>query len=163
MDCPACGRALEEIAAGPIRVDACRPGCGGLWLDWRELSRVERPGSPGRDALLSVPVAAAAPPPTGPRRCPRCPRAVLARRFYSVRRQVVLDECPTCGGVFLEAGALARLQDELGEPKGGRAPGPWEPPRVDDAFGPLGIVGREVAAALAEAVRQGVLSSWRWP
>jgi hypothetical protein len=78
------------------------------------------------------------------------------RRFYSLRRRVQFEECPTCGGVFLEAGELGRLEAELAEKKGGRPPGPWEPPRVDDAFGPLGIVGREVAAALARAVSQAI-------
>jgi Zn-finger nucleic acid-binding protein len=160
VDCPACGRALREALAGPVAVDVCRSGCGGLWFDWRELGRVERPGSPGRDALLTAPIEAAAPPSAGRRPCPRCRRVVLVRRFYSVRRQVQLDECPTCGGVFLEGGALLRLQDELDERKGGRAPGAWEPPRVDDAFGPLGILGREVAAALGHAVRQAALLRW---
>jgi uncharacterized protein len=154
MDCPACGRALQERAVGSVVVDACHGGCGGLWFDWRELGQVERPGSPGRDALLNVPIGTAAPQPAGRRHCPRCRRVVLVRRFYSVRRQVQLDECPTCGGIFLDAGELLRIQDELSEKRGGRPPGAWEPPRVDDALGPLGIIGREVAHALAQAVRQ---------
>jgi hypothetical protein len=145
------------MTAGPVTVDACHEGCGGIFFDALALSKVATPGSPGREALLSISLVATAPDAERRRHCPRCVRVVLARRFYSVLRRVQVDECPTCGGVWLDAGELLRIQGELSSKKGGRVPTGWEPPRVDDALGPLGIVGGEVLDALARAVSYSIL------
>ena len=40
-------------------------------------------------------------------RCPKDPDVVMMRRFYSPKRQVEVDECPACGGIWMDAGELA--------------------------------------------------------
>ena len=35
------------------------------------------------------------------------------RHFWSVKRGVTIDECPECGGIFLDAGELARIRNEF--------------------------------------------------
>jgi len=41
-----------------------------------------------------------------------CPDSVLMRHFFSAQRAVTVDECPTCGGVWLDAGELDRIRSE---------------------------------------------------
>ncbi|MFQ5746732.1 MAG: zf-TFIIB domain-containing protein [Gemmatimonadota bacterium] len=43
--------------------------------------------------------------------CPKCGDAVMHRHFFSVRRAVALDECPKCGGFWLDAGELGRIRN----------------------------------------------------
>jgi Zn-finger nucleic acid-binding protein len=38
---------------------------------------------------------------------------VMMRHFWSVKRAVTIDECPECGGVFLDAGELAGIRTEF--------------------------------------------------
>lgn len=47
---------------------------------------------------------------TGRIRCPRHPEAVMMRRFYNPMRQVEIDECPACGGIWLDSGELCRVR-----------------------------------------------------
>lgn len=44
------------------------------------------------------------------RPCPRCPGIHMSRHFFSVKRQVEIDDCPSCGGVWLDAGELAEKE-----------------------------------------------------
>lgn len=39
----------------------------------------------------------------------------LHRHFFSARRQVQVDECPNCGGYWLDAGELAQIRAERAE------------------------------------------------
>src|SRR5256884_6177388 len=32
MNCPACGTAMTEIAVSDVKIQACKGGCGGLWV-----------------------------------------------------------------------------------------------------------------------------------
>jgi Zn-finger nucleic acid-binding protein len=110
MECPACGKALSEIQAGGIKVDVCRDGCGGIWFDWFELSKVDEPTEEVGDALLALGPSAVARPKAGQRRCPRCAGQPMQRHYFSVKRQVQVDECPACGGFWLDAGELTRIR-----------------------------------------------------
>lgn len=37
MNCPACGRPLEQRSYDDVELDVCASGCGGVWLDVGEL------------------------------------------------------------------------------------------------------------------------------
>ena len=41
----------------------------------------------------------------------------MTRHFSSVKRAVQIDECPQCGGVFLDAGELAAIETEYSSPE----------------------------------------------
>ena len=43
-------------------------------------------------------------------RSPRHPEVVMLRRFFSAKRQIEIDECPRCGGIWLDAGELAMIR-----------------------------------------------------
>jgi uncharacterized protein len=112
MNCPVCANTLSEIDAGGIRVDVCQDGCGGTWFDWLELQRVDEPDENVAESLLAVPRDYIAEL-TGDRQhqCPRCEGQPLARHFFSVKREVEVDECPACGGFWLDAGELSAIRN----------------------------------------------------
>jgi Zn-finger nucleic acid-binding protein len=49
---------------------------------------------------------------TAKRVCPKCEGIVMMRHFYSPLKKVMVDECPNCGGFWLDAGELAGLREE---------------------------------------------------
>lgn len=114
MNCPACGHTLTELTASGITVDVCEGGCGGVWFDNFELDKVDEAHEPADDLLLDV---ARDPAPvmdtTARRQCPRCADLVMMRHFVSVRREVEVDECPGCGGLFLDHGELVAIRNQF--------------------------------------------------
>ena len=115
MSCPACGHVLSSQTAGDVTVDVCDGGCGGIWFDHFELKKLDEPTESAGEALLD----ARRDPgvvvdPTERYRCPKCTDdVVLMRHFWSVKRDVTIDECPECGGIFLDAGELGRIRDDF--------------------------------------------------
>jgi uncharacterized protein len=113
MKCPACYNELSELQVGDLRVDVCHQGCGGIWFDAFELQRADEAADAEGEALLeirrdeSVKV-----DPLRKRDCPRCQGVKLHRHFFSARRRVQVDQCPNCGGYWLDAGELALIREE---------------------------------------------------
>ena len=110
MNCPACGTAMTEIAAGDVKVQACKGGCGGLWFDEWTLGKVDQPDQSAGESLLNIPQNASLKVDQSQRR--KCPRdsVVMMRHFWSVKRDVAVDECPKCEGIFLDPGELAAIR-----------------------------------------------------
>lgn len=113
MICPACSNNLTETQVGAVVVDVCRGGCGGIWFDAFELQRVDEQHEPAGEPLLNIP--------RDPhlkvnfarkRACPRCEGIKLKRHFFSAKRRVEVDHCPSCGGYWLDAGELERIREE---------------------------------------------------
>ena len=106
MNCPACGRTLTTMTAGPITVDACSGGCGGIWFDHFELKKVDEQSESVGAELLEIPRDPAVSVDLEQRRtCPKCgPEMVMMRHFTSVERKVTIDECPGCGGDLARRG-----------------------------------------------------------
>jgi Zn-finger nucleic acid-binding protein len=115
MTCPACGHPLSPLTVGGLTVDACAGGCGGLWFDHYELKKVDEPSEAAGEALLDVPRDdSLAVDRTRRYTCPKCTDGVvMMRHFESVKRAVTMDECPECGGVFLDPGELRTMRDEF--------------------------------------------------
>ena len=120
MQCPACDQVLVEVKYGAVLVDVCEQGCGGCWFDAFELGRVdephEHPGSPAPHAASNQRYTLDE---SRKRACPRCVDQPMRRRFYSPKRRVEIDECPRCGGIWLDAGELERIRVEVGKGSGG--------------------------------------------
>ena len=113
MKCPACFNQLKQVQIGSLVVDVCEGGCGGVWFDAFELQRVdeeqelagERLLEIRRDERIKV-------DPARKRECPRCEGIKLKRHFSSAKRRVEVDECPNCGGYWLDGGELAKIRAE---------------------------------------------------
>ena len=84
-------------------VDRC-PFCGGLWFDASELDRILQAGPGG------VPVEAVIPERgMSAISCPRCWPKLLDTAGWS---GMILERCPTCRGLYVDAPELLRLQRE---------------------------------------------------
>ena len=147
MDCPACGNTLYEVTIGEITVDVCQEGCGGIWFDTFELRKVDEPHESLGESLLDIEGGGAEVDFSGKRTCPRCGDTVMARHFFSVKMAVEVDECPKCGGFWLDRGELAKIRTLFGSEEEGRKAAREY---FSNAFGP------ELAAVAAkgEADRQ---------
>jgi Zn-finger nucleic acid-binding protein len=112
MNCPSCGTAMTEVDAGGVKVQACKGGCGGLWFDEWTLGKVDQPDQSAGESLLNIPQNASLNVDQSQKR--KCPRDAtpMMRHFYSVKRDVVVDECPQCEGIFLDPGELAEIRSD---------------------------------------------------
>ncbi len=115
MKCPACFNELTEMQVGSLAVDVCQGGCGGIWFDAFELQRVDEQKEPGEPLLHIRRDEQVVVDPRRKRECPRCAGIKLRRHFFSPRRKVEVDECPSCGGYWLDAGELAQIREEKSE------------------------------------------------
>ena len=111
MKCPACSNNLAPTAIGDVTVDVCNDGCGGVWFDNYELSKFDEAHEAAGEQLLAVEANADISIDHEVRRnCPKCPDLVMQQHFFSVKRGVTIDECPGCGGVWLDVGELRQIR-----------------------------------------------------
>ena len=114
MKCPACENELSQIVAGDIIVDVCKGGCGGIWFDRFELKKVDEPCESAGEVLLDIAKNEKILIDQDRRRkCPKCADIIMMRHFFSVKRRVRVDECPGCGGYWLDVGELAMIRKEF--------------------------------------------------
>jgi Zn-finger nucleic acid-binding protein len=109
--CPRSSFRLSRLRVGGIDTDVCED-CGGLWLDRIERPRFEDPGNVFGDALVAH---LRQFPPTLLDHsirlsCPRHPAVMMMRRRFSMMSSVEIDECPECGGIWLDADELAQIR-----------------------------------------------------
>lgn len=114
IKCPACQKEMTKIfvpSAG-VNVDVCLDGCGGIYFDNREFkcfdeqheNIAEITEAIKNKTFIKVDE-------TLPRSCPVC-GARMAKNYSSIKRQVQIDECYSCGGKFLDHGELERIRSE---------------------------------------------------
>ena len=122
MDCPACHHPLEAQEAGGVTVDVCSEGCGGIWFSWMELQRFDEPKEAAGEALLDIDRVEGVSIDPGPLHCPQCADQIqLMRHFFSVKRDVTVDECPECGGYWLDPGELRSIRTDFASDEERRA------------------------------------------
>ena len=122
MNCPVCGNTLTEVFVelpnnpnwDEMEVDVCDGGCGGMWFDRFELDKVDEPDEMAGKVLLETD--------RDPsieidhdvdRDCPQCDDIVMMNRFMSVHKQIEVDECGGCAGVWLDAGELEDIRKQF--------------------------------------------------
>lgn len=142
MECTVCGNVLTTMTVGGITVDVCKGGCAGIWFDRYELMRADEADESAGEGLLDVARDPNLEVDLSERlHCPKCPEIVMMRHFFSAKRQVVVDECPNCGGHWLDPGELRTIRTEYAsEEERERAASEY----FSEVFGP------EFAAAHAE-------------
>src|SRR5579862_9052815 len=113
MKCQACFNELSQTQVGSVVVDVCKGGCGGIWFDAFELQRVDEEDELAGEPLLHIKRDEGIVVDTSrTRECPRCPQIRLHRHFFSAKRRVEVDQCPNCGGYWLDAGELSQIRAE---------------------------------------------------
>jgi hypothetical protein len=93
-----------------VTFDVCR-SCGGIWFDQHELHKVDEAHEEAGELLALAAEAERRPTVSADKRqCPRCDGIPMMRHFFSVKHEVEVDECPTCGGYWLDCGELRSLR-----------------------------------------------------
>ncbi len=89
-----------------IELDAC-PKCMGIWFDSKELDKIIGATKSFEEmAYLSQPLGMKL-------NCPNCHQ----KMHYSTIKNVTIDFCRKCEGVWLDTGELSELASHLPEPK----------------------------------------------
>ena len=102
LKCPRCYELLGAVRTEEgVSVDFCRD-CGGIWLDKGELDQLlSMVGADPQPSSESTPIYGL--------RCPSC-RSDLAEVEHPPGSGILLDTCGSCGGVWLDRGEIAKLQ-----------------------------------------------------
>ena len=112
MKCPRTGKDLKPVTVGGIEIDLSM-GCGGVWFDQLELEHFDEVHEEA-GALLVQHMKDYHKPleNSGARlKCPKDTDVVMMRRYYSPLQQIEIDECPQCGGIWLDAEELGGVRD----------------------------------------------------
>ena len=128
MKCPACENTLTRICENNVELDVCNSGCGGIWFDQFELKKFDEPDEQISLDLLWLERNPSVSVDHGARRdCPKCSGIVMMRHFFSAKHEVEVDECPSCGSYWLDAGELRSIRNQYSSEEERRA-------AVDDYF-----------------------------
>lgn len=106
MDCPACANPLHQVRIEDAHYHCCRT-CHGIWTDAGLLPAIIRHAAPS-NALRKR-----AQSPTRTRRCPAC-HGKMEQSIYSFDSGIVIDACPRCNGIWLDAHEAEQIAAYLG-------------------------------------------------
>ncbi len=114
IKCPACGTLMKKVFLENqnILIDICLDGCGGIWLDNRELAKVDEKDediTPLNEALngktfINVDT-------TAERICPICNKPMV-KNHVSAKQDICIDECYHCGGKFFDRNELELMRSQ---------------------------------------------------
>lgn len=114
INCPACGKPMKKVFLEEQQfiVDVCLDGCGGLWLDNRELQKVDE-----QNEDITVIESAyqgktfTKTDKTVERLCPLC-NIKMVKNSVSAKQEISIDECYLCGGKFFDYQELEQMRDQ---------------------------------------------------
>jgi membrane associated rhomboid family serine protease len=113
MRCPSCDAQLEGHKYHGLAIDVCR-NCGGIWFDPEELKEFighfirDRDDLPEAQIDLNKDVLPAYRISEPVMTCPRCQRQ-MKKSNYAYDSNVILDKCPSCGGIWTEGGEIDKI------------------------------------------------------
>jgi len=112
MKCPRTGKNLKPLKAAEMEIDISE-GCGGIWFDKNELDKFVSPSNIIGEILVEHMKEFHKPLESSDKRlkCPRDTDVVMMRRFYSGKLQIEIDECPQCGGIWLDTEELEGIRE----------------------------------------------------
>lgn len=112
MKCPRTHSKLKPITINNVEINLST-ACGGVWFDRFELEKFDEIHEEAGTLLIehmknfNTPLTN-----TDVRlKCPKDPDVVMMRRYYSSKHQIEIDECPQCGGIWLDAEELGGIRE----------------------------------------------------
>ena len=111
MKCPRTNTPLKKVSVGKISVNISQE-CGGAFFEHTELSKFKSRDEIRGQALAKHLKQFNSPLANEKERinCPKCDDIVMMRRYYSPLKIIEIDECPGCGGIWLDTGELEKIQ-----------------------------------------------------
>ncbi len=118
LNCPACGKEMKKVWLDEkgFFVDICTDGCGGVWLDNRELEKIDE-SDENADRILQELGGKifAQTDKTKERICPLCGVKLVKYIYSDEVEPVEIDVCYTCGGKFLDNNELKTIRSQYEE------------------------------------------------
>lgn len=105
MRCPRDGQFLETEVFCGVEIDSCS-FCDGTWLDKGELGTIVGFNQDLLSGEEVKPEDLVDRIPGEKLLCPKCPRSELVPIYYSGEKKIILDQCPTCNGLWLDTNEL---------------------------------------------------------
>ena len=116
MQCPACGNELLPETINNTTYHICDGGCGGVWFEREELEKCEDAPTYSEPHLTIK--KEACPTLNQSRRytCPSCANIIMIRRYLDTIEDVLVDECVSCGGFWLNGDDLEEMHSQMDTP-----------------------------------------------
>lgn len=114
LTCPACGKEMKKYFLKSVKfnVDICTDGCGGIFLDNREYKKItETPEAIKEINSITQGKTYQKVDSSYKRICPVC-KMKMIKNSTSIKNEIIIDECYSCGGKFLDNGELDKIQNE---------------------------------------------------
>lgn len=114
IKCPACQEEMIKIfvPSQGVNVDVCLNGCGGIYFDNREYNYFDEQHENIDEIIKSIEGKTfKSVDETLPRTCPAC-GARMAKHYASIKKEVLIDDCYSCGGKFLDNGELQKIRSQ---------------------------------------------------
>lgn len=113
--CPACGEEMKKvyIKSADCNVDICIQGCGGIFLDNRELQKFDEEHENIDEILAAYKDKNYNKVNENSQRiCPYC-KSVMVKHHTGKEKETEIDECYSCGAVFLDYGELEAIREQI--------------------------------------------------
>ena len=112
ITCPACGTLMKKINIDDkFYVDICSQGCGGIWFDNQELEKLSSEHLDLALILQDFITMNHISVDDSVRKCPLCHFKMVKNKVYA-ETPIIIDECYSCGGKFLDKGELKTLLND---------------------------------------------------
>jgi len=112
MNCPRTGSPLTKVKVGGVILNISER-CGGVWFDNHEIHKFVSPISTAGKILVEH-LRDFHNPLTNDKERLKCPidtNVVMMSRYYSAKQQIEIDECPACGGIWLDTEELKNIRE----------------------------------------------------
>ena len=111
MKCPLCSAEMVKKSIGEIEIDFCENGCHGVWFESFELARLDEKNEGCGEELEKILGTSLNERESSKKiSCPNCNIPLHIHRYRA--GSVQIDECYSCGGVFLDSGELKKIREQ---------------------------------------------------
>lgn len=116
LTCPACGASMAKIKMEPenVHLDVCSKGCGGIFFDNREIEKFDEVAEDISEILNEYREKSFIQPTlddSTDRVCPACGGNFI-KHFVSIKKEIQIDDCYSCGGKFLDYCELEKMRSQ---------------------------------------------------
>ena len=119
IKCPACQNEMVKvfIPSEGINLDICLNGCGGIYFDNQEYKHFDEQDENIDEIIEAIKDKVFIEVDENlPRTCPAC-GARMVKNFSSIKKEIQIEECYSCGGKFLDNNELLKIREEFATEK----------------------------------------------